>query len=384
MSGVKGENSLKLFGDDLEKLETLARQIEQVMRTVPGVADLSVFRSLGQPNLLIRANRQLAARYGVLPGDVNGTVQAAIGGQAVTQVLDGEKRFDVVVRFLPQYRTNIDAIANIPVSTPDGTYVPLKQVAEIVKQTGASFIYREDNSRYIPVKFSVRGRDLQSTIAEAEAKITQQVHLPQGYRYEWAGEFQELQEAVRRLAIVVPVSLVLIFFLLYGTFGNLRDAFLLLGTVPLALIGGILSLLVTHTNFSISAAVGFISLFGVSVLGGVILVSRIKQLREQDRLPLYEAISHGAALQLRPVLMAALAAAIGLLPASVATGIGSETQQPLARVVVGGMVTSAVLILLVLPAMYRLVYRHAEQPTEAIPVRSNGPSDHSDAAAQRH
>src|SRR3989454_1490697 len=357
MSGVKGENSLKLFGDDLEKLEALAHQIEQVMRTVPGVADLSVFRSLGQPNLLIRANRQLAARYGVLPGDVNGTVQAAIGGQAVTQVLDGEKRFDVVVRFLPQYRDSIDTIATIPVSTPDGTYVPLKQVAEIVKQTGASFIYHEDNMRYIPVKFSVRGRDLQSTIAEAEAKITQQVRLPQGYRYAWAGEFQELQEAVRGLAIVVPVSLMLIFFLLYGAFGNLRDAFLLLGTVPLALLGGILSLLVTHTNFSISAAVGFISLFGVSVLGGVILMSRIKQLREQERLPLYEAISRGAELQLRPVLMAALAAAIGLLPASVATGIGSETQQPLARVVVGGMLPSAVLILLVLPAMYRLVYR---------------------------
>src|SRR5262244_2065833 len=360
MSGVKGENSLKLFGDDLDKLEALARQIEQVMRTVPGIADLSVFRSLGQPNLLIRANRQLAARYGVLPGDVNGTLQAAIGGQAVTQVLDGEKRFDVVVRFLPQYRTNIDAIANIPVSAPDGTYVPLKQVAEIVKQTGASFIYREDNSRYIPVKFSVRGRDLQSTIAEAEAKITQQVHLSQGYRYEWAGEFQELQEAVRRLAIVVPVSLVLIFFLLYGTFGNLRDAFLLLGTVPLALIGGILSLLVTHTNFSISAAVGFISLFGVSVLGGVILVSRIKQMRAHG-VPLQEAVLRGSELQLRPVLMAALSAAIGLLPASIATGIGSETQKPLARVVVGGMATSAVLILLVLPAMYALIHRYAER-----------------------
>jgi cobalt-zinc-cadmium resistance protein CzcA len=359
MSGVKGENSIKLFGDDLEKLEALARHIEQVMRTVPGVADLSVFGSLGQPNLLIRANRQLAARYGILPGDVNGTVQAAIGGQAVTQVLDGERRFDVVVRFLPQYRDSIDAISNIPVTTPDRAYVPLRQVADIVKQTGASFIYREDNTRYIPVKFSVRGRDLRSTIAEAEAKIKQHVSLPQGYRYEWAGEFQELQEAVRRLEIVVPISLVIIFFLLYGTFGNLRDAFLLLGAVPLALIGGILSLLVTHTNFSISAAVGFISLFGVSVLGGVILVSRIKQLREQAGIPLTEAIRRGAELQLRPVLMAALAAAIGLLPASVATGIGSETQQPLARVVVGGMMTSAVLILLVLPAMYRLVYQHA-------------------------
>jgi heavy metal efflux system protein len=360
MSGVKGENSLKLFGDDLGTLEAIASQIEHIMQTVPGIADLSVFRLLGQPNLLIRTTRPLAARYGVLPGDVNGTVQAAIGGQAVTQVLDGDRRFDVVVRFLPQFRESVDAIANIPVSTPDGGSVPLRQVADITKQSGASFIYREDNARYIPVKFSVRGRDLQSTIAEAEAKITRQVHLPQGYRYEWAGEFQELQEAVHRLEIVVPVSLVLIFFLLYGTFGNLRDAFLLLGTVPLALIGGILSLLVTHSTFSISAAVGFISLFGVSVLGGVILVSRIKQLRAQDEVPLVEAIRRGAELQLRPVLMAVLAAAIGLLPASVATGIGSETQQPLARVVVGGMITSAVLILLVLPAMYRLVYRHAE------------------------
>jgi heavy metal efflux system protein len=361
MSGVKGENSIKLFGDDLDTLETLAHQIEQVMRTVPGVADLSVFGSLGQPNLLIRTNRQLAARYGILPGDVNGTVQAAIGGQAVTQVLDGERRFDVVVRFLPQYRDSVETIGNIPVSTPDGGSIPLRQVAEISMQTGASSVYREDNTRYIPVKFSVRGRDLQSTIAEAEAKISQRVALPPGYRYAWAGEFQELQEAVRRLAVVVPVSLVLIFFLLYGTFGNVRDATLLIGTVPPALIGGILALLVTHTNFSISAAVGFISLFGVSVLGGVILVSRIKQLRTQEGLPLYEAIRRGAELQLRPVLMAALAAAIGLLPASIATGIGSETQQPLARVVVGGMITSAVLILLVLPAMYRLVYRGAER-----------------------
>src|SRR5499426_2505139 len=364
MSGVKGENSIKLFGNKLEDLESTAGQIAQVIGTVRGIADLSVIGELGQPNLLVRVDRQQAARYGLLPGDVNGVVQAAIGGQAVTQVLDGERRFNVVVRFLPEYREDVDAISSIPVSTPDGGRIPLKQVAEIVKQTGASFIYREDNARYIPVKFSVRGRDLQGTIAEAEKKLSEEVQIPVGFHYEWAGEFQELQAAIGRLEIVVPVSLLIIFFLLYSTFLNLRDSLLLLGTVPLALIGGILSLLVTHTNFSISAAVGFISLFGVSVLGGVILVSRIQQLREQDRLPLSEAISRGAALQLRPVLMAALAAAIGLLPASMATGIGSETQQPLARVVVGGMITSAVLILLVLPAMYRLVYRHAERHPE--------------------
>jgi cobalt-zinc-cadmium resistance protein CzcA len=360
MSGVKGENSIKLFGNNLEDLESTANRIAKVMGTVPGVEDLSVIGELGQPNLLIRVDRERAARYGILPNDVNGVVQAAIGGQSVTQVLDGERRFDVVVRFLPQYRENVDAISDIPVSTPDGGRIPLKQVADIVKQTGASFIYREDNARYIPVKFSVRGRDLQSTIAEAERKLSEQVQLPAGYHYEWAGEFQELQAAVARLEIVVPISLLIIFFLLYSAFRSMRDALLLIGTVPLALIGGMLSLLLTHTNFSIAAAVGFISLFGVSVLGGVILVSRIQQLREEG-VPLRDAVSRGSELQLRPVLMAALSAAIGLLPASVATGIGSETQKPLARVVVGGMLTSSVLILLVLPAMYLIVHRYAER-----------------------
>jgi len=375
MSGVKGENSIKLFGNKLEDLESTAGKIAQVMRTVPGVEDLSVIGELGQPNLIVRVDRQQAARYGLLPGDVNGVVQAAIGGQAVTQVLDGERRFDVVVRFLPEYRQDVDAISNIPVSTPDGGRIPLKQLAEIVKQAGASFIYREDNARYIPVKFSVRGRDLQGTIAEAERKLSEEVQIPVGFHYEWAGEFQELQAAIGRLEIVVPVSLLIIFFLLYSTFLNLRDSLLLLGTVPLALIGGILSLLATHTNFSISAAVGFISLFGVSVLGGVILVSRIQQMRGQG-VPLQDAVLRGSELQLRPVLMASLSAAIGLLPASIATGIGSETQKPLARVVVGGMATSAVLILLVLPAMYALIHRYAERsvPSSVGEVADSEPS----------
>lgn len=284
--------------------------------------------------------------------------------RAVTQVLDGERRFDVVVRFLPQYRQNIEAISNIPVTAPNGGRIPLKQVAEIVKQTGASFIYREDNARYIPVKFSVRGRDLQSTIAEAGKKLSEQIHLPPGFHYEWAGEFREFQAAIARLEFIVPVSLVIIFLLLYSAFRNVRDAVLLLGTVPLALIGGMLSLLATHTSFSIAAAVGFISLFGVPVLGGVILVSRIQQLREQG-VSLTDAVVRGSELQLRPVLMAALSAAIGLVPASIATGIGSETQKPLARVVVGGMLTSAVLILLVLPAMYLLVHRSAARRATA-------------------
>src|SRR6266705_5494645 len=209
MSGVKGENSIKLFGSNLEDLESAANRLTKIMGTVQGVADLSVLTELGQPNLLVRVDRERAARYGILPGDVNGVVQAAIGGQAVTQVLDGERRFDVVVRFLPQYRNNVDTISNIPVSMPDGGRIPLKQMAEVTKQTGASFVYREDNSRYIPVKFSVRGRDLKSTIAEAEEKLVQQVSIPQGYRYEWAGEFQELQAAMARLEIVVPASLLI-------------------------------------------------------------------------------------------------------------------------------------------------------------------------------
>jgi cobalt-zinc-cadmium resistance protein CzcA len=360
MSGVKGENSIKLFGNDLEKLEATADKIQNTMASISGVADLGVFRELGQPNLLIRINRQEAARYGLLADDVNATVQAAIGGKTTTQLLDGEKRFDVVVRFLPQFRQSIDAISDIKVSAPDGKRIPLKQVADITKQTGASFIYREDNARYIPIKFSVRGRDLQSTIAEIQARIRSQVQLPQGYNYEIAGEFQELQEAVGRLEIVVPISVLIIFFLLYITFRSLGDAALLLVAMPFALTGGVAALLFTKTTFSISSAVGFVSLFGVSVLGGVILISRFKQLREEGA-PLREAVERGADLQLRPVLMASLAAAIGLLPAAVATGVGSETQRPLARVVVGGMISSAVVVLLVLPAIYLLAHGWQER-----------------------
>jgi len=318
----------------------------------------------------------------VLPGDVNGTVQAAIGGQVATQVLDGERRFDVVVRFLPPYRESVEAIATIPVSTPDGTTVPLTYVADIVKQTGASFIYREDNARYMPIKFSVRGRDLQSTITEAEAKIRQQVRLPQGYGYKWAGEFEELQAAVTRLQVIVPLSVLGIFGLLYGTFRSVRDAVLVLGAVPLALLGGMLSLLVTHTTLSISAAVGFISLFGVAVLDGVILVSYIKGLRVAG-MALRDAVVRGATLRLRPVLMTALAAAIGLFPAAIATGIGSETQRPLARVVVGGMLTAPILILLVLPAMYSLAYRAAARRASGSPDPASMPGAHEPSPERR-
>ena len=359
MSGVKGENSIKLFGTDLKLMERKAEEIEAVMRQVPGVKDLGIFRLVGQPNLLIRVDRDACARYGLVVGDVNAVVQAAIGGQAVTQVFEGEKRFDLVVRFLSEYRRDEQTIGNIQVSTPDGARIPLKQLAAISTQTGAFIIYRENNERYVPIKFSVRGRDLESTVRDAQARLAKQVQLPERYRMEWHGEFDQLQDEKKRLAQIVPLSLLLVLFLVYIAVKSFRDAVLVLATVPFALIGGVFSLVLTGTEFSISAAVGFISLFGVAIQGGLILVVRIQDLIEEGH-DLKEAILASAETRMRPVLMTTLAAAIGLLPAAVATGIGAQSQQPLARVVVGGMLTSAALILLVLPVLYQLVHRVEE------------------------
>jgi len=356
MSGVKGENSIKLFGPDLKVLEANAIEIEKVVKGVRGVKDLGIFRLMGQPNLLVRVDRQACARYGLLVADVNAMVRAAIGGEALTRVYEGEKWFDLVVRFLPEYRQDTEAIGNIQVSTPDGARIPLKQLATISLQAGAFLIYRENNERYIPIKFSVRGRDLEGTVKEAQEKLAQSVRLPERYRTEWAGEYDQLKDEQKRLMIVVPLSLLAILVLLYLAFNSIRDAVLVLATVPFALIGGVLSLVATGTPFSISAAVGVISTLGVTILGGVLLVSRISDFRMAGN-SLEEAIMKGADVQMRPVLMATLAASIGLFPAAIATGIGSQAQQPLARVVVGGMLTSAVLILIVLPVLYYLVHR---------------------------
>ncbi|HKT36630.1 MAG TPA: efflux RND transporter permease subunit, partial [Nitrospira sp.] len=359
MSGVKGENAIKLFGSDLRQLETMASQIQQVMKGVRGVRDLGVLHLLGQPNLIIEVNRQECARYGLQVGDVNDVIQAAIGGQAVTQVYEGEKWFDLVVRFLPDYRRDNEAIGQILVSTPDGAKIPIKQLAKISEQTGAFIIYRENNERYIPVKFSVRGRDLEGTVTEAQEKLAANVSLPEGYRMEWHGEYDQLQDEKVRLARIVPVTLVFILFLVYLVLNSIRDALIVLIAVPFSLVGGVLALFLTGTHFSISAAVGFISLFGVAVQGGLILVSRIQD-HLQEGLDIRTSILKSAEVRMRPVLMTSLAAAIGLIPAAVATGIGAQSQQPLARVVVGGMLTSAALILLVLPILYRLAYRWTE------------------------
>jgi cobalt-zinc-cadmium resistance protein CzcA len=356
MSGVKGENSIKLFGTDLKVLEEKAVAIEGVMKQVRGVKDLGIFRLVGQPNLLIQVDREACARYGLLVSDVNTMIQAAIGGQAVTRVFEGEKQFDLVLRFLPEYRQDVETIGNIQVSTPDGAQIPLKQLANISTQTGAFIIYRENNERYIPIKFSVRGRDLESTVKEAQRRLREQVSLPERYRMEWHGEYDQLQDEKKRLANIVPLSLLLVLFLIYIAVNNLGDAALVLFAVPFALVGGVLSLVITRTDFSISAAVGFISLFGVAIQGGLILIVRIRDLLEEGY-DLRTAILRSAEARMRPVLMTTLAAAIGLLPAAVATGIGAQSQQPLARVVVGGMLTSAALILLVLPVLYELLHR---------------------------
>ncbi|HEU4685916.1 MAG TPA: efflux RND transporter permease subunit, partial [Nitrospira sp.] len=356
MSGVKGENVVKLYGPDLRTLEGLAAKIHTVMRDVPGIKDLAVLHLMGQPNLLIEVDRQACARYGLQVGDVNDVIQAAIGGQAVTQVYEGEKWFDLVVRFMPDFRRDIDTIGQILVNTPEGAKIPIKQLANIVEQTGAFIIYRENNERYIPIKFSVRGRDLESTVNQVEDLLEKELVLPEGYRTEWHGEYDQLQDEKRRLAQIVPVTLLVILFLVYFVLQSMRDALLVLIAVPFSLVGGVLALALTGTNFSISAAVGFISLFGVAVQGALILVSRIRELL-QEGLDLRTAILKSAEVRLRPVLMTSLAAAIGLIPAAVSTGIGAQAQQPLARVVVGGMLTSPVLILLVLPILYRLALR---------------------------
>jgi len=363
MSGVKGENSIKLFGPDLKTMESMATEIEHIMQQTQGVKDLGIFRLMGQPNLLIQVDRGAIARYGLQVADVNAVVQAAVGGQAVTQVYEGERLFDLVVRFLPEFRQDVDAIGNILVNTPDGARIPLKQVASITTQTGAFIIYRENNERYIPIKFSVRDRDLQSTVDEAQARLAKEVHLPDRYRMEWAGQYDQLKDEQKRLAMVVPISLVIILFLLYSAFDSIKNALLVLSTVPFALVGGAVSLAATHTSFSISAAVGVISTLGVAILGGVLLISRIEDFR-QTGLTLREAVRKGADVQMRPILMATLGAAIGFLPAALATGIGSQAQKPLALVVVGGMLTAAVLILVVLPVLYEIVHHRSANSGE--------------------
>jgi cobalt-zinc-cadmium resistance protein CzcA len=364
MSGVKGENSIKLFGDDIDVLVEKAGEIRDTMAQVAGVADLAVFEETGQPELLVSIDRAASARYGLTAADVNATVQAAIGGIAATQILDADRRFDFVVRYQQGFRDTPEAIRRILLPTGDGTRVPLAQVADVSLREGAFMIYRENGRRYIPVKFSIRGRDLAGTVQDAQRRLAARVRLPDGYHIEWAGEYDSLRQEQRRLAIIIPISLIVILALLYTAFNSLRHALLVLAALPFGLVGGVLSLVVTSTPFSISAAVGFASVIGVCTLGGVVFVSGIRR-AEAESHSVKETIERGGRIELRPVMMACAAAGLGLLPAALSTGIGVQAQQPLARVVVGGMVTSPLAILFVIPvlASYWLPERvHQDRP----------------------
>ena len=376
VSGVKGENSVKIFGRDLAELERLSQAVKNELAKVPGVTDPGAFNLLGQPNLVIKVDRAKAARYGITVSDMNTVVQAAIGGQEVTRVYDGEMNFPLTVRLALQYRDNVDAIRSVPVALPNSdpksptTYIALGDVAEVRLETGAAYIYRQNTERFVPIKYSVRGRDLGSTVAEAQRRIAKNVELKEGYRLEWSGEFGALVEAQKRLAIIVPLSLLLIMMLLYSLFNSLRDSLVALSAIPFAVCGGILGLYVFGLNASVSAAVGFISLFGVSTMDGVLLVSYIRR-RLDEGLGKDEAIIGAAQIRMRQIFMTGLSACIGLVPAAISSGIGSQVQQPLACVIVGGMLLSPISSLLVIPTIARLAMPTARRT--AAPRRTGAP-----------
>ncbi|MCC8429323.1 CusA/CzcA family heavy metal efflux RND transporter [Reyranella aquatilis] len=366
-SGVKGENSVKISGNDLETLAKLGNEIKSVLATVPGITDLAVSASLGQPTIRIDIDRSKAARYGLSPGDINATVQAAIGGQAAGDVYESgsDRHFPMVVRLASRYRESLDAINRIQIGVQGAngiTQVPLSEVAKVELVSGAYYIYREQQERYVPVKFSVRGRDLGSAIIEAQERVAERVKIPGGYRIEWVGEFGNLKNALQRLALAVPIAIGLIGLLLYMSFGSFRDTLLAASAIPMALIGGILGLWVTDMPFSISAAIGFVALFGIAAMNGIMVLSCYNRLIDEGRdrgLALYETCS----VQMRPVLMTCVAAAVGLLPAAFSTAIGSQVQRPLAIVVVGGTLLAPLMFLTVLPCLIGLFSRRrAPQP----------------------
>jgi len=353
ISGVKAVNSIKIVGPNLETLTRLAEQVRDEMAKISGVTDLGVFPVLGQPNLNIRVDRAKAARYGLNSGDINAVVQAALGGTVATTVLEGDRQFGVAVRYPAEQRDTIDKVRTIKVAVSSGgtnAWIPLSELATITLDTGASWIYHESNERFIPIKFSVRGRDLGSTVAEVQERIARNVKLPSGYRLVWAGEFGQLQAAKARLAVIVPITLVLILGLLYTMFNKMVECLLVLSGIPFAVAGGILALWVSGLNFSISAAIGFVSLFGVSVMNGILLITYYNQARLAGGTPT-DAMFHAASTRMRPLLMTSLSACIGLFPAAVSTGIGSQVQRPLATVVVGGMLIGPIMLLIVVPAL---------------------------------
>ncbi|MBT1515550.1 CusA/CzcA family heavy metal efflux RND transporter [Bradyrhizobium sp. SRL28] len=364
VSGVKGENSIKLYGNDLQALTDTANKIKSVLSTVQGVTDLAVFTSLGQPTIQIDIDRARAARYGLSPGDINATIKVAVGGDSAGDLYEpgSDRHFPIIVRLAPEYRKSAEAIHNLRIGVAGQggtiTQIPLSEVASINLISGAAYIYREGQERYLPIKFSVRNRDLGSAIQEAQEKVAAQVQLPPGSRIEWVGEFGNLQDAIKRLSIVVPISLALIGVLLFFNFGSIVDTLLAMSVIPMAIFGGVLGLLITGIPFSVSAAIGFIALFGIAVMDGIIILSQYNQLIDEG----YErmrAVIRAGELQLRPVLMTCVVAGVGLLPAALSEGIGSQVQKPLAIVVVTGMMLAPIVILVTLPVLISVFSRRA-------------------------
>ena len=364
VSGVKGENSIKLYGNDLQALTDTANKIKSVLGTVQGVTDLAVFTSLGQPTIQIDIDRARAARYGLSPGDINATIKVAVGGDSAGDLYEpgSDRHFPIIVRLAPEYRKSAEAIHNLRIGVAGQggavTQIPLSEVASINLISGAAYIYREGQERYLPIKFSVRNRDLGSAIQEAQEKVAAQVELPPGSRIEWVGEFGNLQDAIKRLSIVVPISLALIGVLLFFNFGSMVDTLLAMSVIPMAIFGGVLGLLITGIPFSVSAAIGFIALFGIAVMDGIIILSQYNQLIDEGYERIRAVIRTGE-LQLRPVLMTCVVAGVGLLPAALSEGIGSQVQKPLAVVVVTGMMLAPIVILVTLPVLISVFSRRA-------------------------
>ncbi len=363
MSGVKGANSVKILGPNLDTLTALANRAEDIMSRVRGITDLGIFPVLGQPNLNIKINRKMAARYGLNISDITSVIQAALSGAVATTVFESYRQFDLVVRYSHEYRNSINKIRNIKVAYPTSSgvnaYIPLDELADIKMDNGASWIYHESGERFIPIKFSVRGRDLGSAVSEAQRLIKKKMKLPSGYHIVWAGEFGELQAANKRLAIIVPITLVIILGMLYVMFNSWMESLLALSGMPFAIAGGFLALYVSGISFSISAAIGFISLFGVSVMNGILLINYYHQARLRGR-SVVDAMFHSASTQMRPLLMISFSACIGLFPAAISTGIGSQVQKPLATVIVGGMLIGPIMLLLVAPALKVIFFSRKE------------------------
>jgi len=359
VSGVKGQLATKIYGDDLRTLEDKADQVVKVMRTVRGIEDLGVFRLLGQPNLNVTVDRQAAARFQINVADVQDAIQTAVGGNALTQVLQGEQRYDLVARYLAPYRDTPEAIANIRLLSPSGERVSLAQLCKIQMRDGGSEIYREGNQRYVAVKYSVRERDLGSTVEEAIAKVNKQIQLPRGYHINWEGEYESEKRAAARLAIIVPLTVLMIFVILYTMFQSVKWALLIIVNVMMTPLGGMLALLLTHTHFSVSSGIGFLALFGVSVQTGVIMLEYINQRRARGH-SIEEAAVEGAVLRLRPIMVTSLVATLGLLPAALSHAIGSDSQRPFAIVIVGGLISGLLLSIFLLPTLYTWVAREGD------------------------